>query len=342
MIELWYGILVLMLTAYLILDGWNIGTGVVHYALSSSQEERRLNLRALGPSWSWHEVWLISFGGTLFMAFPTVYASSFGGFYFAFFLVLWSFILRGIAIEVRNMIGDGMWRSVWDALFWLSSTLLALLIGISAGNLLRGVPLDRNGDFTLPFFTDFGVRGAVGLLDWFTIPVGIFTVLALGAHGASYVAVRSHDAFRSRATATARRWWIAVLAALPVITILTGCVRGAFFTHMLATPAAWPGLLLIVGGAVGLVGGLWRADARWLFPGGCAVLAGLCIAAGAAMFPVMLLSTTADGPSLCAWSCAIPHATLGATLVWWGAAAVLVGGYLYFVLRHASQGVDSH
>jgi len=342
MVELWYGILVLMLAAYLVLDGWNIGCGVVHFALSASPQERRLNLRGLGPSWSWHEVWLISFGGTLFMAFPTVYASSFAGFYFAFFLVLWAFILRGIAIEVRNMIDDGMWHSVWDALFWLSSTLLALLIGVSAGNLLRGVPLDRHGDFTLPFFTDFGVRGAVGLLDWFTIPVGLFTVLALGAHGASYAAVHASGEFRARATATARRWWLAVLAGLPVITVLTACVRAGFFPHLLATPLAWPGVALVLGGAALLGRGLWRGDARWLFPGGCAVLAGLCIAAGAAMFPVMLLSTTADAPSECAQASAIPHATLGATLLWWGAAALLVGGYLYFVLRHASQGVDAH
>jgi cytochrome d ubiquinol oxidase subunit II len=339
MVELWYAILVAMLGAYLVLDGWNIGTGVVHYAIGRDQADRRLNMRALGPSWSWHEVWLIGFGGILFMAFPMVYASAFAGFYFAFFLLLWALILRGIAIEVRNLIDDALWRSWWDGIFCCSSTALAFLIGLTAANLLRGVPLDAHGDFSLPLFTHFDVHGAVGLLDWYTLPVGLFSILALGAHGAGYVAVQATGAHQLLAQRVARRWWLTVLAALPVMSVLTGCVHRGYFQALGTHPLACLACLLPASGLFALACGLWLDRVRLVFAGGAVVLFGLVATTGALLFPTMLSSTTA-APAISAVAASIPGSTLAWSLGWWLISAALLAGYLVFVLRHAYAADD--
>jgi cytochrome d ubiquinol oxidase subunit II len=340
MVETWYALLAAMLCAYLVLDGWNIGAGITSYAIGCDQRERRAVMRALGPSWSWHEVWLIAFGGTLFMAFPAIYAATFAGFSFAFFPLLWSLILRGVAIEVRGLVDDPLWRSAWDGAFWLSSTLLALLIGLAAGNVLRGVPLDAHGDFALPLFTDFGIRGQVGLIDWYTVAVALFTLLALGAHGASYIALRTAGVVQERAALVGRRLWTATLLALPVITASTASARADLFPHMVQRAPAWLGVAVLAAGAITLIAGLVRQRTAAVFVGGALALGGLVGAAAAAMFPVMLASTVPEAPSLLAYGHSATAPNLAVALAWWSAAAVLVGVYLAFVLRHDARVLD--
>ena len=112
MVELWFGLLCFMLTVFVVLDGWNIGAGALHWIAGKTDAERREIVAAIGPLWSWHEVWLVAFGGTLLLAFPRVMATSFAGFYLALWLVLWSFILRGVSIEVGGHIDDRLWQIV--------------------------------------------------------------------------------------------------------------------------------------------------------------------------------------------------------------------------------------
>ena len=141
MIAAWYGIAGFMLIAYVALDGRNFGAGMLHWLVARTPEERRQVIAAIGPLWSWHEVWLVGFGGTLFAVFPKLLASAFAGYYLALFLILWCLILRGIALEVGGHINDRMWQGYWDFVFVLASTLLAILFGAAAGNMARGVPL---------------------------------------------------------------------------------------------------------------------------------------------------------------------------------------------------------
>jgi len=335
MIEIWYAILVVTLAIYLVLDGWNIGTGVVHYVISRDQEERRLNLRALGSSWSWHEVWLIGFGGILFMSFPSTYASAFSGFYFIFFILLWALILRGISIEVRNMIKDSLWRSCWDGVFSFSSTVLAFIVGITAANVIRGVPLNANGDFILPLFTNFDVHGNVGLIDWFSLPIGLFTILVLGAHGAGYVAWKSQGPHRALASRIAHRWWIASICGLPLLFMLTIKVRPGYLMALVSHLSAYPGMLMIGVGLVSLLLGIARDRQQSIFSGGCSVLIGLVCSTGAAIYPIMLFSTT-TAPAVSAMTASIPRPTLAVSLLWWFISAILIGGYFYFVIRSDS------
>ena len=171
MIATWYVIVSFMLIIYVALDGRNFGAGILHWLVARTPEERRQVVAAIGPLWSWHEVWLVGFGGTLVAVFPRLMASAFAGYYLALFLILWCLILRGISLEVGGHINDRMWQGFWDFVFVFASFLLAILFGAAAGNMARGVPLDADGTFSMAFFTDFTARGYVGLLDWYTVSI---------------------------------------------------------------------------------------------------------------------------------------------------------------------------
>src|SRR6516164_8456178 len=158
MIEAWYIILSFMLIVYVALDGRNFGAGMLHWLVARTPEERRQVIAAIGPLWSWHEVWLVGFGGTLVAVFPRLMASAFAGYYLALFLILWSLILRGVSIEAGGHINDRLWQGFWDFVFVFSNSLLAFLFGAAAGNLARGFPLRGNGYFSMGFF--HGLRGA--------------------------------------------------------------------------------------------------------------------------------------------------------------------------------------
>src|SRR6202040_3350484 len=149
MIATWYGIAGAMLIIYVALDGRNFGAGMLHGFVARTAAERRQVVAAIGPLWSWHEVWLVALGGVLFVAFPRFLATAFSGYYLALYLVLWSLILRGISLEVGGHIDNRLWQGFWDFVFTVSNILLAVLFGTALGNEARGVSLDSNGEFHL-------------------------------------------------------------------------------------------------------------------------------------------------------------------------------------------------
>src|ERR1700754_809333 len=141
MIATWDVIVSFMLVVYVVLDGRNFGAGMLLWLVARTPEERRQVIAAIGPLWSWHEVWLVAFGGTLLAVFPKLLASAFAGYYLALFLILWCLILRGVSIEVGGHINDSMWQGFWDFVFVVANILLAILFGAAAGNMARGGPL---------------------------------------------------------------------------------------------------------------------------------------------------------------------------------------------------------
>ena len=187
----WFVIVSGMLAAYAVLDGFDFGVGAIHRIVARTDEERRTVLAAIGPIWDGNEVWLIAAGGVLFMAFPNVYATAFSGFYMALMVVLWLLILRGVAIELRSHQDHPLWREFWDTVFSLASALLAVVFGTTLGNLIRGVPLEKEGLRGMPLFTNFLIGREPGILDWYTGLVGLFTLAALAVHGALYLAWRT-------------------------------------------------------------------------------------------------------------------------------------------------------
>src|SRR4030095_7418520 len=232
MFELWYAIAALTLALYVALDGFDLGAGILSPFVARSDTERRQVLAAIGPYWDGNEVWLLAAGGVLFFAFPRVLASGISGFYFAIVLVLWCLLGRGIAIEFRSHVQDPLWRAAWDFVFAAASTLLAVFFGAAFGNLMRGVPLDRDGWFALPLFTNFSAREPVGILDWYTILTGVFALVALARHGARFLAGNTEAGLREPSRLMAFRIWIAVAVLWPVVTVASHAVNPALFSGM--------------------------------------------------------------------------------------------------------------
>src|SRR5881396_3874440 len=152
---IWFCLVAVMIAMYVVLDGFDIGAGIIHLLVARSDSERRLVLRSIGPVWDGNEVCLLAAGGTLYFAFPALYASGFSGFYLPLMMVLWLLILRGISIEFRSHIKSAVWDPLWDFLFCTSSLLLAVFFGAALGNVVRGVPLDASGYFFEPLWTNF-------------------------------------------------------------------------------------------------------------------------------------------------------------------------------------------
>lgn len=147
MLLIWFLLVAFMITAYVVLDGFDLGVGVLHLFVARTEEERRLLMHAIGPVWDGNEVWLLAGGGTLYFAFPLLYASGFSGFYLPVMIVLWLLILRGIGIELRPHLESPVWRGIFNGSFGISSFLLIVFYGAAFGNVIRGVPLQRDGYF---------------------------------------------------------------------------------------------------------------------------------------------------------------------------------------------------
>jgi cytochrome bd ubiquinol oxidase subunit II len=333
MIETWYVVVSFMLMAYVGLDGRNFGAGMLHCIVARTPEERRQVIAALGPLWSWHEVWLVGFGGTLMAVFPRLMTSAFAGYYLALFLILWSLILRGISIEVGGHINDRLWQSFWDFVFVFSSILLAGLFGVAAGNLIRGVPLDVNGDFSLAFFTDFRVRGMVGLLDWYTVSVAVFTSLMLAAHGATYLTLKTEGPVHDRSAALAKSLWAAAAPFFLAVSVESSVVRPDLFVHIMHDPICWLGPLWLVGSIVMLISGFSSKRENHAFIASNLLLGSIIATGAASMFPVMLHSTLQPENSLTAYSVAASRSTLLIASVWWPIGVLLTIAYSVFISR---------
>jgi cytochrome d ubiquinol oxidase subunit II len=334
MSEIWYAILVGMLTAFVVLEGWDFGACALHFAVGRNERDRGVVIRALGPLWIWNEVWLVAFGGVTFSAFPEVLASAFSGFYLALFLLLWCLVLRGLAIEVRGHQPGRLWREGWDFTLAVSNVLLCLLVGIALGNVIRGVPLRGDGTFTLPFFSNFGVRGEVGILDWYTLSFGLLTLVLFGAHGASYLVLRTLGTVHDRSETLTRWLWPAAALLIVVVTLETYTVRPEMLANILHRPIGWMAAAgAMVGGA--FVGsGVANRRERTAFGGSCTLIASLMATGAAAVFPTMLHSTRAEDNSITIYTSGTDTRQLGTALVWWSFAIVLSLGYFTFISRY--------
>ena len=181
---LWFVLVAFMLTAYVVLDGFDLGAGVISLFVAQGHEERNIVLKTIGPVWDGNEVWLIAAGGALYFAFPSLYAAAFSGFYLPLMIVLWLLMLRGIGVELRSHVDNPLWWSAFDFLFTASSLLLAVFFGAAIGNVMRGVPLDKDGFFFEALWTDFRVGPHPGILDWYTSLTGVLALVSLTVHGA--------------------------------------------------------------------------------------------------------------------------------------------------------------
>src|ERR1700726_403688 len=217
---LWFCLVAGMLTMYILLDGFDLGAGAIHLLVAKTDEERRQVLASIGPVWDGNEVWLVAAGGTLYFAFPALVAAAFSGFYLALMMGLGLLILRGISIELRSHIESPIWKPFWDLIFGGSSALLALLYGAALGNVVRGVPLDSEGFFFIPLWTNLRPGPDAGIVDWYTLLIGAAAFTALALHGCYWVVLKTNGDLQQRSREFGRRFWWAVVAFTPIITIV--------------------------------------------------------------------------------------------------------------------------
>lgn len=337
---LWYILTLSLFTTYVVLDGFDLGAGLVHLFVARNAGERRQVLAAIGPYWDGNEVWLIAGGGTLYFAFPKVFAASFSGFYLPLMLVLWCLTLRGIAIEFRNHIQHPAWTPAWDLAFGGSSVLLCILFGAAAGNIIRGVPLDKDGEFFLPLWTDFSARGELGVLDWYTILVALLALTALGMHGATWVALKVPQPFAGRVTLFARKLWPALVLLALTATIGTSVVRPTALEIFADRPITF---LLPLGMLASILAlrPAFGADGKRAFALTSAILVLMIATAAATIFPMLLPSTTAQQFSMTVANSITPAYGQTVGLMWWIPGMALVVGYFVFLYRRFAGPIDS-
>jgi cytochrome d ubiquinol oxidase subunit II len=333
MIAIWYAIVSFMLIVYIVLDGRNFGAGMLQWFVAKTPEERRQVIAAIGPLWTWHEVWLLGFGGTLIAIFPRLMASAFAGYYLALFLILWCLILRGISLEVGGHINDRLWQGYWDFIFVCSNFLLAILFGAAAGNVARGVPLNADGNFSMAFFTNFNVRGHVGLLDWYTVSIAILAVVMLAAHGAVYLTLKTEGLVHDRSEKLGKYLWIAVVPLSLAVLVESRIVRPDLPGRGWSNPFWWIGLVVTVVSIIALVSGLAGRREQRAFLGSNFLIVGLLATGAAAIFPVMLHSTLAPENSLTAYAVASSPITLLRASFWWPIGVALAVFYFVFISR---------
>jgi cytochrome d ubiquinol oxidase subunit II len=326
---LWFVLVAFMLTAYVVLDGFDLGVGAIHLFVAKTDAERRLVLQAIGPVWDGNEVWLVAAAGTLFFTFPRLYGASMSGFYLPLMIVLWLLMLRGLAVELRSR-GNAVWSGLWDALFCIASTLLPFFLGTGIANVVRGVPLNGQGYFFEPLWTDLDPLSLnPGILDWYTVLIGVLAFASLVMHGAHFLALKTEGALQVRARRIGARAWAATIALTALGTAATFFVRSGLLLNFGARPwgAGFP--VIAVGGLVAV----WFFRARGRDGAGLVAsavfLAGMLASSAFAVYPNVLPATDSVN-SLTVSNAAAPQYGLAVGLAWWIVGMLLAA--IYFVL----------
>jgi cytochrome d ubiquinol oxidase subunit II len=336
----WFLIVGVMVIVYAVLDGFDLGAGAVQWFVGRTSDERELVRRAIGPMWDGNEVWLIAAGGTLYFAFPAVYASSFSGFYLPLMIVLWLLMLRGIGIEVRGHLDDPLWHSFFDAIFAGASVLLAIFFGAALGNVIRGVPLGADGYFFEPLWTTFTITESPGILDWFTVLTGVLTLTVLVSHGAHFIALRTRGAVRDRAVRIANLFWGPMLGLSILGLVATLRVRPEVLDNYVRWPVGWLIPAGVVAAAIAMP--YYRRTQRDLaaFLASSLFIALMLGGAAFALYPLLLPSSNAVHPGLTTLNTLAPAYGLSVGLRWWSIAFVLALGYFAWIYRSLGIKID--
>jgi cytochrome d ubiquinol oxidase subunit II len=329
----WFILIALMLTAYVVLDGFDLGAGIISFVAGRSVEDRRLVLKTIGPVWDGNEVWLLASGGALYFAFPLLYASSFSGFYLPLMMVLWLLMLRGIGVELRSHVNDPLWWSFFDFLFSIGSFLLAIFLGAAIGNVIRGVPLDAEGYFFEPLWTNFRIGTNPGILDWYTVLTGLLALFALALHGAHYVAMKTEGAVGMRSRRIAALAWIAVVLLTLASLLATLSVRPQILDNYRRHSLGWGIPVIVLGSLIAMRVFQRRARDFMAFLSSTIYLVAMLGGAAFAMYPYLLPATTDPSYSLTIFNSHTGSYSLSVGLVWWLVGMTLALAYFIFLYR---------
>ena len=320
---IWFLLVGVLIIGYAILDGFDLGVGVLHLFLKTDQE-RRISLNAIGPVWDGNEVWLLTGGGALFAAFPIVYATVFSGFYLALMLLLVALIFRAVSMEFRGKVDSPGWKKVWDWGFGIGSLLPAVLLGVAFGNILRGIPINQEGLFTGSF---------LGLLNPYSVLVGILSLTLFIMHGALYLTLKTDGELQERMTRVASAFWVGTVALYALATSATIFVSPFLFEGMLSNPLFWVLFLLLLGSVIALPV-LLKAKRFFLaFLASSAMIASMIGLSAVSLFPRLVPSVTDLAYSLTIRNASSTPATLTVMLVIALIGMPIVIGYTFFIYR---------
>ncbi len=330
---LWFMIVAVMIAAYAVLDGFDLGAGAIYLVAGKTSDERRRILRTIGPVWDGNEVWLVSAGGTLYFAFPLLYASSFSGFYLPLMMVLWLLMLRGIGIELRGHVENPVWMGFFDLVFSGSSVLLAIFFGAAIGNVVRGVPSGADGYFFEPLWTNFGTTGNTGILDWYTVLTGVIALVTLTAHGALYIAVKTENELQQRVRNVALWAWPAQLIVTILGVIATCYVQPLVLDNYRQHIIGYLIPLVVFGSLAVMIYAIRKGLDKLAFVGSALYIVGMLVGAAFALYPNVLPASTDPAYNLTIYNTAAGKHGLTVGIAWWSIALILALGYFSFLFR---------
>jgi cytochrome d ubiquinol oxidase subunit II len=354
---IWWGIVGVLLVGFVILDGFDLGIGVLLPFVGRTDTERRVMLNSVGPTWEGSQVWFVTAGGATFAAWPLVYATGFSGFYVALIVVLFALFLRPVGFDYRSKIADPRWRSAWDWGIFINGVVPSLVFGVAFGNLLLGVPFHFDADqrvfYTGTFF---------GLLNPFALVAGIVSLAMLTMHGALYLQLRTEGVVQARAIVAARLAGAILLAAFAAAgfwiamgidgyQIVSMPPADSAFLPSAKTverlPAGWlhnyskhpwtvMAPLAVFGATVGALAASALARATLAFVLSCVAVAAVVLTAGFALFPFIMPSSSNPAHSLTVWDSVSSHRTL--QVMFWAVPIfvpliLFYTGWVYRVMR---------
>jgi len=319
----WFLLFGVLIIGYAILDGFDLGVGVLHL-FARNEKERRINLNAIGPVWDGNEVWLLTGGGALFAAFPIVYATVFSGFYLALMLVLTALIARAVSLEFRGKVESNAWKRSWDWAFGLGSLLAIVLFGVAVGNILRGVPIDSEGRY---------LGGFLELLNPYSIVIGVLSLALMVTHGAAYMTVKSDGDQRERMKSWASGGWMATVILYIFATLYTMMEAGFLFEGILGNPLFYLFMVLLLAVLIYFPIALKAGKFFKAFLSSCVTIASMLGLAAIGMFPRLVPSSIDLAYSLTIYNASSTQRTLTVMLIIALIGMPLVIAYTFYIYR---------
>jgi cytochrome d ubiquinol oxidase subunit II len=298
---LWFVLLGVLLSGYAILDGFDLGVGILHL-IARNDRERRLVINSIGPLWDGNEVWLVTFGGAMFAAFPSAYATIFSGFYVAFMLLLFALVFRAVSIEFRGKLDSESWKRFWDWSFFGASFLAAFLFGCAAGNALVGVPINAEGVFTGSFFD---------LLRPYPILIGLLTVSFAVMHGAIYLYLKMEGELQQAVHRWMWRGFGFTLICYLLATIFLLANRPQIVQNFHDHPWTWASIVLFVLAFANIPRAIFLNRPFTAFLSSSFTILALVFLFSFSLFPNLLVSSTSPEYSLTIMNAASSEKTLG-------------------------------
>ncbi len=346
----WYLIIAAFLTVFFILDGYDFGVGIIHLFMAKGEKDREVIAKSAGLYWDSNEVWLVAAGGMLFMAFPILYASAFSGFYLPLIIVLWLIIFRAIGLELRNQFDFPIWKDIWDVAFGVSSLLLALFFGIALGNIVRGVNLGgvTNGVslheahyFFLPLWNESFSPTVidVGVIDWFTIIIGLIAVVVLAMHGAAWIILKTNSSINEKLKNVVLKLDIALIVLTIFSLIVWLYVKPDALDNFFKRPYLILFPIVYFIGVFGLLLSKKITDKRRILFTTLVIIGGISSSL-ASMFPVIIPSTNTINPDLTLYNTAATKYGLSVASVWALIAIVLIIIYAITQKRFMKGKID--